>query len=124
MTVQQTKPTRYNVDAYPLPQDIQRGIDYLDEAHPGWERVVDVAALDMVGAETCVLGQLDPMGDGWNRGNYWHYLSVREFDEHWAEEHGFTARDALWLCDPLAVEHLTYAWQAAITQKRAGHEDV
>lgn len=63
-------------------EKVAAGAEWLDETHPGWEREIDLAVLDLGDCSMCVLGQVF--------GGYFiglTYTDTREWD--WAANHGF-----------------------------------
>lgn len=65
---------------------VKHGVEWLDENHPGWERKINLRALDMNDCEHCVIGQA--VGDYWNTisnaaGPYTYN------DLPWSVAHGF-----------------------------------
>lgn len=41
-----------------IEERVTRGAEFLDTNYPGWERVIDVGALDLEDTTQCVLGQI------------------------------------------------------------------
>ncbi len=71
---------------------VKRGIYWLDENHPGWEKKIDLDTFDISECSSCVVGQA--IGD-YNESirdasgvNYPEYLG-------WAVEHGFESPVAM-----------------------------
>lgn len=93
---------------------ITRGMAWLDEQHPGWERKIDLEKLNLIECRSCVLGQLT--GDYFME--LYRLFPDRDDDpDQWAKEHGFSAGPP-----GTGREYyppLTLAWKAAITQRLA-----
>lgn len=71
---------------------IANGMRYLDEAHPGWEKLINHHELDMRYGNTCILGQIDRAtvyADEDVYPSYCNYLNDRDLGTSWAIDHGF-----------------------------------
>lgn len=90
------------------------GAAYLDEHEPGWERRVDLAALDIQHGCRCILGQVVPRPRT-NAGGYFHYLREHGLSDMWAAARGFTFLD--W--EPKDWDALEGAWISLIKERFA-----
>lgn len=102
---------------YPWPEDVQRGVAWLDTHVPGWAERIRLDRLDIGGQYSCILGQLF--------GSYDSGLCVVEQGETWAIAHGFTVRRDLREGDALGeapiytiFNYLTALWYTIIATRR------
>jgi len=75
-----------------IAERVAAGAAWLDERKPGWERKIDLAALQIKLPCRCVLGQVFAGGREWGR-NGWGYAR-REWPEANPAALGFAAVDA------------------------------
>lgn len=70
---------------------IAKGMQWLDENHPGWISKIDLATFNLCRGCHCVLGQLFPAKsvEGWS--SYVLALETLGKTKKWAYEHGFEA---------------------------------
>jgi hypothetical protein len=96
--------------------NVARGAALLDKKYPGWDRRIDMNALDMSNECACVLGQLE--------GPYWSAIERMWPDGAWrgrAASHGFNlAYDINDSIDslPSQFDLLQLAWTELITARR------
>lgn len=79
-------------------QQVDRGIGWLNENAPGWERVIESRTLDMSNGRSCIAGQVgavglfnEMLGDsvGYEDGPSGYDALENRFGEEWCVEHGF-----------------------------------
>lgn len=102
---------------------IQRGMTYLDEIKPGWEKQIDFDSLDMGESSTCICGQLglksanNPVHNSDDPRKDTHFLDLCGYLGFWSGricpgmEYNIEGR--------LADKILGDCWKKAITQRLA-----
>lgn len=87
-------------------RQVALGMEWLSSVHPGWERRIDLAKLDMADGCACILGQLADQGDDDNCvSGYDAVCRVASFSVGgdlmqvvaWSGDHGFLAPDRYWI---------------------------
>lgn len=104
----------------------KRGAALLDEEYPGWEAMIDLAALDLNGECQCVLGQIARtlFGDGWGVAFAEMRMMLTGNADHgqqreWSDAHGFTAHDPLGhIGESEQWTLLTEVWREEILARR------
>lgn len=107
---------------------VARGAAWLDSVHPGWERRIDLASLDLADGCRCVLGQLATAAVRLPLTGFSAVLDVIEaalaydfeadydHSDHWAYAHGFLVGGP---DDPAVWAALDDAWIALIKERFA-----
>ncbi|WHT20954.1 hypothetical protein N8J89_07785 [Crossiella sp. CA-258035] len=91
-------------DTIEISPEVQRGVDWLDNQTPGWDKDIDLLTPDMGDAGSWVLGQV--------YGDFYECLVGKPLT--WAETHGFNGS---WL-DSTGSCPLIAQWRQMIVSRR------
>lgn len=99
----------------PLAERIARGVDLLDEKHPGWDHNIDLDRLNIVDQRSCVLGQVfGYYGDGLETLG----LSGSQFNNDTGAPYGFDLFGDEWFSGE-REEELDRLWRQVIENRKA-----
>ena len=85
-------------------QQIEKGVEYLDEHYPGWEDKINLETLNIRSPRCCIGGQLE--------GEYAHFVSMLyEISNSGPTSMGFDSTD-------YHYEDLTETWKAVILARQ------
>lgn len=87
-------------------QNIQKGVEFLDQNYPNWLDKVDVSELDLSDCHQCIMGQL-----------FGHYIKgKRKYGGEKMKKFGFSVE--IGLLSDKQFEQLTEEWKQAIKHKK------
>ncbi len=92
--------------------EVAKGAGWLDANHPGWERRIDLAVLDLSSPCRCVLGQIG--------GDFWDFLASVPMGVGripWAVRHGFAMDISGSLYEPPDWAALDETWISLIKER-------
>lgn len=96
---------------------VARGAAWLDSVHPGWERRIDLASLDLASSCRCVIGQLFGDFDDFTFEVVLPAVNDLLISRAFSSEHGFSL--PFDLRSPAAWRALDDAWTSLIKERFA-----